>query len=197
MACFDNMPENIASKRELVNSEVVESRQYAVARAPTGLPYPLMTKEDTARAALKMFFDSYGPRSRNRVCKAAGVSESAIRAYLSGESHALDTKTYRSLAKYSKKSVAELMGEQTDLSQNDKIPGNVSDLEGNLTHIGGGASASSTTEGNMTEQDRIDLIDDILTMPLERLGGVKKYVQSIKVAGAARANPPHRGRTTS
>jgi phage repressor protein C with HTH and peptisase S24 domain len=73
----------------------------------------IMASTETRRRALAAFLAAQ-PASQSAFCKAAGVSEAAIRAFLKGETRSLNAATYEKLARAAGVPVAEILGESRD-----------------------------------------------------------------------------------
>lgn len=149
-------------------------------------------KVERQRAALKRFFDSYGKRSRNRVCTKAKVAESAVRAFMNGTTQYLEERTYEKLSGYSGWSIASLKGDEPspDSTKNPSV------LNHSSKEIGQNQSyrTDDGPEGGQEMPDRllIDIYDMILDLPPGHRRRLKRHLEAIE---GAEARPTTRART--
>lgn len=149
-------------------------------------------KVERQRAALKRFFDSYGKRSRNRVCSKAKVAESAVRAFMNGTTQYLEERTYEKLSGYSGWSIASLKGDEPS-PDSTKTPSvlNHSSKEIGQTH------SYRTDDGSVGGQEMsdrllIEMLDKILDLPPGHRQRLKRHIEAIE---GAESRPTSRVRT--
>lgn len=152
-----------------------------------------MNRADHRRAALDAFFAAQGPRSRNRVCKRAKVSESTVRGFQEGRTQSLEETTYEKLADATGWTVAQIKGDAPAPDRCDILSQKRNDLargDSDLTKgIGqnafrtASASDSPESEGLMS-QLRLEIVDKIWELPDDRLQGLKKHIEAIERAVA-------------
>jgi hypothetical protein len=196
------MQGNIAPRREIVNTVNRVSRQYAF--APQSRQSHLGGMTDLSakrRAALQALISRYGRRKRNWVAIKAGVAESALRAFLKGDTAYLEEPTYEKLATWSGWTVPELKGE-TDPPTSDDIMSRKSGTpreRANDLVTDSGQNAYRTNAGSPESEgqdmgDRLffDILDKLEALPPAHLHRLRVVIDRMDVA-EGRVNPREAG----
>lgn len=154
------------------------------------------------RDALKAFIASYGYRKRNWVAIKAEVAESALRAFMKGDTTYLEEPTYEKLATWSGWTVAELKGETDPPTPNDiasrKSRNGVGTGNDSSTLLGQDAYRTDANSPESEGQDMgdrlfIEILDKVNGLPPGHLHRLRLLIDRLDTAEGRAVNPREAG----